>query len=73
MSKQYVISIKSNLKTVEKTAVTKALAALNVNIVSQLDDLNTITVNVADENIVGHIKQIKGVLAVEDDSTMNIL
>lgn len=73
MVKKYIVSIDTALKTSEKDEVQKSIEALNVNVVSRIDPLGVIAVEANHDEAIHQLRQIRGVIQVEDDATMSAL
>ena len=73
MGKKYIVSIDKSLPSSEQGILKNRIGKMKLNVISQLDALGIMAVEAEDDQAIHELRQVKGILAVEDDSPMDAL
>jgi hypothetical protein len=73
MNKQYLVSLDPDQGTKAVQAIKTQLANLNIELVNDLGQVNVLVVQIPGSDALQKIREIKGVVAVEEDQEMGLL
>jgi hypothetical protein len=73
MSKQYLVSLDPDQAANDLDGIKAQLAKLNIELVDDLDPVNVLVVQIPGNDALEKIRNIKGVVDVEEDKEMGAL
>jgi hypothetical protein len=73
MAKQYIVSIDTQLPEPQQQSIVAGLENHGLTVVNKILPLGSIVIHANNEESVQQAKQIHGVLAIEEDSSMHTM